>query len=156
MARRAWRAGFDDCGAFKGMGGFFDDAFEGFGDLFAGCQHPEAEAGDWTPAVDIVETEDNVEISAEIPGVSQTDVNISVTSNVLTVRGEKKRGEGGDEGKENHHRTERDFGSFSRSFTLPSDLQLDVVNATYRDGVLVICIPKTEQSQSRETRIDVE
>lgn len=159
MARRAWSgmgAGFDDCGAFKGMGDFFDDAFKGFGDLFGGGQRPDAEAEDWTPAVDIVEREGSVEIFAEIPGVTEKDVNISVTGNVITLRGEKKRVEGGDEGKEHHHRTEREYGSFRRSFTLPAGLQLDAVKATYRDGVLVISVPKTEHSQSREIRVDVE
>ena len=131
------------------------DNFGAFGDFFGGSRHghPEAEATDWVPPVDILETEEGVEILAEIPGVSQGDINISLTNNVLTLKGEKKQIS---EGVENSRRAERKYGSFHRSFTLPLDRQLDDVRATFKDGVLTIFIPGTKQAKPREIEISIE
>ena len=123
-----------------------------FGDLFAphegGTDMTETS---WMPTVDISETENGYEIRAELPGVSEDDVNVSVTDNVLTVKGEKRQEEE-TEGK-NHHRVERRYGSFQRSFTLPRHIETDAINAEFKDGVLTLGIPKAEVAKPTEISI---
>ena len=157
MARTTWidmDKVFDDFEVFGDMGKFFGDTFRGFDDVFGGNRHShsETEATDWIPSVDVLETGEGVEILAEIPGVSQEDINISLTNNVLTLKGEKKQI---NEGVKNVRRTERKYGSFHRSFTLPLDLQLDAVRATFKDGVLTVSIPQAKPAEPREVEINV-
>ena len=106
----------------------------------------DTEETSWMPTVDISETENGYEIRAELPGVSEDDVKVSVTDNLLTVKGEKRQEEE-TEGK-NYHRVERRYGSFQRSFTLPRHIETDAINAEFKDGVLTLGIPKGE---SRKT-----
>ncbi len=114
-----------------------------FGDLFASHEdETDTEETSWMPTVDISETENGYEIRAELPGVSQNDVNVSVTDNVLTVKGEKRQ-EAETEGKD-YHRVERRYGSFQRSFTLPRHIETDAIKAGFKDGVLTLSIPKPE------------
>lgn len=123
-----------------------------FGDLFAPHEgRTDAEETSWMPTVDISETENGYEIRAELPGVSEEDVNVSVTDNVLTVKGEKRQ-EGETEGK-NYHRVERHYGSFQRSFTLPRHIETDAIKAEFKDGVLTLGIPKAEVTKPTEIPI---
>ena len=125
-----------------------------FGDLFAPHEGgTEAEETAWMPTVDISETENGYEIRAELPGVSEDDVNVSVTDNVLTVKGEKRQEEE-TEGK-NYHRVERRYGSFQRSFTLPRHIEIDAIKAEFKDGVLTLGIPKAEVAKPTEIPIAV-
>ena len=105
----------------------------------------------WMPTVDISETENDFEIRAELPGVSESDVNISVTDNRLTVKGEKRQ-EAEVEGK-NYHRVERRYGNFQRSFTLPRNVETSNIKAGYTDGVLTVLIPKPEAAKPTEIPI---
>ena len=107
----------------------------------------------WIPTVDIAETENGYEIRAELPGVSEEDVNVSVTDNLLTVKGEKRQGTE-TEGK-NYHRVERRYGSFQRSFTLPRHIETDAIKAGFRDGVLTLGIPKAEAAKPTEIPIKI-
>ena len=114
-----------------------------FGDVFGSQEGgTDTEETYWMPTVDIAETESGYEIRAELPGVSQDDVNVSVTDNLLTVKGEKRQ-EAETEGK-NYHRVERRYGSFQRRFTLPSEVATDNIKAEFTDGVLTLSIPKPE------------
>ena len=114
-----------------------------FGHLFAPhAGGTDTEETAWMPTVDISETENGYEIRAELPGVSEKDVNVSLTDNVLTVKGEKRQ-EAETEGK-NYHRVERRYGNFQRRFTLPSDVETDDIKAEFSDGVLTLSIPKPE------------
>ena len=125
-----------------------------FGDLFApheGGTEPEETA--WMPTVDISETENGYEIRAELPGVSEDNVNVSVTDNILTVKGEKRQEEE-TEGK-NYHRVERRYGSFQRSFTLPRHIETEAIKAEFKDGVLTLGIPKAEVAKPTEIPIAV-
>ena len=123
-----------------------------FGDLFAPHEGgTDAEETSWMPTVDISEMENGYEIRAELPGVSEDDVNISVTDNVLTVKGEKRQEEE-TEGK-NYHRVERHYGSFQRSFTLPRHIETDAIKAEFKDGVLTLEIPKVEVTKPTEIPI---
>ncbi len=114
-----------------------------FGGLFALQEGgTDTEETSWMPTVDISETENGYEIRAELPGVSENDVNVSVTDNVLTVKGEKRQEEE-TEGKD-YHRVERRYGSFQRSFALPRHIETDAIKAGFKDGVLTLGIPKPE------------
>lgn len=107
----------------------------------------------WGPNVDIVENADNFEIHAELPGVKQEDVNITLDNNVLTLSGEKKQ-EVRDESKGSYCRIERSYGRFERSFSLPNTVKAEAVKASFEDGVLRISLPKAEQAKSRTIEIN--
>lgn len=119
--------------------------------------------GDWsvkpfnssvfTPRVDVTEDNENLYVHAEIPGVEKKDIKINVTGDVLTLSGEKKT-EQRDE-KKNYYRIERNYGSFSRSFTLPAEIKVDKISAEYNDGVLNITLPKTEEAKVVEKQIEI-
>ncbi len=108
----------------------------------------------WTPSVDISETDNDIIVTAELPGVKKDDVKISLQDNVLTIRGEKKQEK--EEKNENYHRVERAYGMFQRSFTLPTTVDPKKIKATFKDGVLKIKLPKTEEARMKEIPISVE
>ena len=125
-----------------------------FSDLFAAHDgETDMEETSWMPTVDISETENGFEIRAELPGVSEKDVNVSVTDNLLTIKGEKHQEEETD-GKD-YHRVERRYGSFQRSFTLPRHIETDAIKAEFKDGVLTLGIPKAEAAKPTEVPITV-
>ncbi|SMC23925.1 HSP20 family protein [Desulfacinum hydrothermale DSM 13146] len=103
------------------------------------------------PAFDVSETEDKIVVKADLPGVEAKDLDISITDNVLTVKGEKKQEK--EEKGESYHRVERRFGSFARSIALPADVKSEGVEAVYRDGVLRIEIPKSERSRQKKIAV---
>ena len=105
----------------------------------------------WLPAVDIRETEDTFEFTAELPGLTKDDVNITVENKVLTLTGERKWDE--EETKNSYHRVERAYGSFSRSFTLPGTVDADRVGAKFENGLLTISVPKAEEVKPRQIEI---
>jgi len=105
----------------------------------------------WAPACDIFEDKNGIKIVAEIPGVKQEDIKLSLENNVLTIRGEKKQL--AEENTERVHRYERSYGAFERSFALPSTVDPEKVEATHRDGLLTITVPKVEKARPREIQI---
>lgn len=109
-------------------------------------------ASNWAPAVDVSEKEDGVYVRAEVPGMSKDDIKLEVHDGTLTISGSKKQ-EKTDE-KENYYRTERSFGSFCRTFSLPSTIQTDKIKANYKDGVLTITLPKVEEAKPKEIKIE--
>ena len=119
--------------------------------------------GDWgiktsnnnsfSPRVDVTEDNENLYVHAEVPGVDRNDIKISIVGDVLTISGEK-RSEVKDE-KKNYYRTERNYGSFTRSFTLPSEVVVDKIAAEYKEGVLNVTLPKTEEAKVVERQIEV-
>ena len=123
-----------------------------FGDIFTAHDgETDMEGTSWMPTVDISETENGFEIRAELPGVSEKDVNVSVTDNRLTIKGEKRQEEETDD--KNYHRVERRYGSFQRSFTLPRHVETDAIKAQFTDGVLMLEIPKAEVAKPTEISI---
>ena len=110
--------------------------------------------GEWAPSVDVAETENDVVVTAELPGVEQDDVDITITDDILTLKGEKK--EEKEVKEKNYHRIERSYGSFQRSISLPSGVQADKAKAIYKDGVLHITLPKAEEAKPKQIKIDVE
>lgn len=107
----------------------------------------------FTPRVDVTEDNENLYVEADIPGVDKKDVKVSVVGDVLTISGEKKK-ESRDENK-NYYRLERTSGSFSRSFTLPSEIHTDKIGAEFKEGVLRITLPKTEEAKVVEKQIEI-
>src|SRR4051794_30837387 len=107
----------------------------------------------WMPAMDLVETEDHFVLRADLPGLSEGDVNIEVEDRVLTVSGERKAEH--ESTKEGYHRVERAFGTFSRSLTLPEGVDPEGVAASFDRGVLEVRIPKPEEKKPRKITIDV-
>ena len=114
----------------------------------------EGESLDWLPVVDILEANEHVEIRAEIPGLSEQDVQVSVTDDVLTLKGEKTQES--DEKDQKYHRVERSYGRFQRSFTLPANLNPEDIKAKFTHGVLTVSIPKAKEVQPKEIQISVE
>jgi HSP20 family protein len=102
----------------------------------------------WHPACDVFEDRDAVKIVAELPGVKPEEVKLSLESNLLIIRGEKKQE--AEERSERVHRYERSYGSFERAFALPSTVDGEKISAEYRNGVLTVTVPKAERARPRE------
>jgi HSP20 family protein len=107
----------------------------------------------WMPAMDLLETDSHFVLRADLPGMSEEDVNIEVEERVLTVSGERKAEH--TESKDSYQRIERAFGSFSRSLTLPDGVDPEAVSASFDRGVLEVQIPKPEQRKPRKVSIGV-
>lgn len=107
----------------------------------------------WVPAVDVEETDDAYQIRAEMPGLKKEDVKISLVENVLTITGEKKHEAKSDSKK--YRRLERTYGSFQRSFSLPAPISTDKISAEFKNGVLEVVVPKSEEAKIREIDIKV-
>jgi HSP20 family protein len=108
----------------------------------------------WIPAMDLVETEDQFVLRADLPGVDEGDVSIEVERNVLTISGERKAET--EARHEGYYRIERASGAFSRSLTLPEGVDPDAVKASFANGVLVVRIPKPAQAKPRRVQIGVD
>jgi HSP20 family protein len=108
----------------------------------------------WAPAVDIWETRDSLVLSFEIPGIRDKDVHLSITDDLLSLRGERRFDR--DLKDESYHRMERVYGKFERHVQLPMPVQADKVKASYRDGVLEVMLPKAEEVKPKEIKIDVQ
>lgn len=109
---------------------------------------------EWSPTVDIEETDDSYLIRADIPGVDKKDIDVRLENGVLSITGEKRVEKETGKGTK-LHRTERYCGSFARRFTLPTAIKADKVDASYKDGVLSLIIPKAEEVKSRAIDIKV-
>jgi HSP20 family protein len=105
----------------------------------------------WMPAMDLVETDEYFVLTADLPGLTESDVNIEVDDRVLTVSGDRKAKH--ESSKDGYHRVERAFGTFSRSLTLPKGVNAEAVEAAFEHGVLEIRIPKPEQPKPRKISI---
>lgn len=128
-----------------------DEMFEDFFNW--GKSGEELSTMKWSPSVDISENDESIVINAEIPGMNKEDINVSVKNDTLTIKGEKKKER--EEEDENYHVVERSYGRFQRSFTLPDNVKSDEINANYKDGVLNITIPKTEEATSKEVKVNI-
>ena len=105
----------------------------------------------WLPAVDIREDDDQFVFTAELPGMNREQVDITIEEKVLTIAGERKFES--KEDNKNYHRIERSYGTFSRSFSLPQDVDADAVGAQFENGVLTITLPKSEATKPRKIEI---
>jgi HSP20 family protein len=133
------------------LGGLYDH-FSRLFDLAAPTR-PAESLGEWCPALDAVEDKDKYLVSVEVPGLKREDINVSVHDGVLTVSGERKREKDIKEGSV--HRTERYYGKFSRSVSLPAEVRADKVTAAYKDGVLHVELPKAEETKPRNVEVNI-
>jgi len=106
------------------------------------------------PAFDISETEKEYMITGEIPGIDVKDLDITLLDGILTIKGEKKQEK--EDKDENYHRIERNYGSFQRNFRIPEKVKTDKLNATYKDGVLKLTLPKAEASEAKKIEVKEE
>jgi len=107
----------------------------------------------WAPAVDIYETENELVIKADLPEVSDKDLDVRVENNMLTLRGERKFEKQVKE--DNYLRVERTYGSISRSFSLPNTVNTEAIEAEYKNGVLTIELPKRAESKPKQVKVNV-
>jgi HSP20 family protein len=124
-----------------------------FDTLFGRPRVPGVTERAWAPAVDVYETKDDVILACDVPGVREKEVSVSITGDVLTIRGERKLP--AESRQDSYHRLERWFGKFERHVELPMPVQADRVKASYRDGVLEIRLPKADEVKPREIKIDL-
>lgn len=130
------------------MNRLFEDAFSGTLPAFrAGT------GASLAPSIDIKETDNGIEVEAELPGVDEKDVHVTLDDNVLTIKGEKKAEK--EESKKGYYMSERSYGSFLRSFELPGGIDADKVNASFSKGVLKVTLPKPVGAQSKAKKIDI-
>lgn len=130
--------------------GFFEEIEDAMSRMW------DSSANGWTfgasvPSIDLSETDKAVEVKLDVPGVKAKEIDIQLNGNLLTVSGERKEEE--EKKGKTFHRIERRYGSFSRSVTLPCPVQEDEVAAEYRDGVLSITLPKTEEAKSKKIAV---
>lgn len=109
---------------------------------------------EWAPSLDVSETKDNFVVKAEVPGIDAKDIDISLTGDVLTIKGEKKQEK--EEKEEDYHLVERRYGAFSRSIRLPAEVESTKIKASYKNGILRVTLPKSEKVKAKEVRIKVE
>src|SRR6202011_321849 len=124
-----------------------------FHESFSGGRDESLATSSFAPAVDVYEDEHNVTLKIEVPGVDEKDIDVRVENNVLTVHGERKFEK--EEKEENFRRVERQYGSFTRTFTLPSTVDAEHVSANYEKGVLKIALPKKAEAKPKQIKVNV-
>jgi HSP20 family protein len=107
----------------------------------------------WSPAVDIVETENELVVKADLPDVQLEDIDVRVENGTLSLKGERKFEK--DSADKGYHRIERSYGSFVRSFTVPSSVDTEKVSADYKNGVLTVTLPKKEAAKPKQVKVAV-
>jgi len=122
-----------------------------FESFFNDAQGEEVSNRNWVPPVDIQETEEGYRLQAELPGLTKEDIDITLENNVLRLSGERKFER--DDKKESFHRVERTYGTFSRAFALPQQVNSEGVQASFENGVLTLLVPKAEQAKPRKISI---
>ncbi|GJQ48536.1 small heat shock protein C2 [Candidatus Kuenenia stuttgartiensis] len=130
----------------------FDDFFRGF-DRFPSLPLKEERFAEFSPKIDVSENDKEIEIIAEVPGMDQNDVEITLRDDVLTIKGEKKQ-EKEEKDKEYYH-VERSYGSFYRSLQLPCEVDQEKVKASFKKGVLKINLPKSGKAQENVRKIEI-
>src|SRR5229473_5007215 len=121
---------------------------------YARGEETQDTSGAWSPLVDVFEDSEGITLKVELPEVDANDVDIQLEGNALTLRGERKL-EKADK-QEGYHRIERYYGSFSRSFTLPSTVEVSHITAQSRDGVLRIFLPKKAETKPRQIKVETD
>jgi len=124
-----------------------------FDDFFSGGLLTFPARGEWAPALDVSETDTKVTVKAEVPGMDPKDIDVSVTGDTLTIRGEKKKES--ETKDQNYYRMERRYGSFQRVVALPAAVDPSKVTAEYKNGVLAVTMDKKEHTKSRNIQIKV-
>ena len=125
----------------------FRTPFNVFDQALASLAEPTPANQGWKPAVDVIESEQNIVLIADLPGVPQNDIEVKFENGTLTIRGERKFH--GDANQQGYRRVERGYGAFARHYTLPETVDPQNVTADYKNGELTITLPKKEAAKSR-------
>jgi HSP20 family protein len=136
---------------FRGFSALQDQVNRLFNQSFQ-SQGEESALTTWAPPVDIYETPNELVVKADLPDVNEKEIDVRVENNLLTIRGERKFEKSVPE--ENYLRVERTYGSFSRSFSLPSTVNPEAIRAEYKSGVLTVNLPKREESKPRQVNVN--
>jgi HSP20 family protein len=139
--------------AFRGQATLQDQINRLFNDAFERTAPQDSNLTTWAPAVDIHETEHELVVKADLPGVEAKDLDIRVENNILTIRGERRFEKKVNE--DNYLRVERAYGSFSRSFSLANTVNPDGIKADYQNGVLTLNVPKREEAKPKQIKVTV-
>lgn len=107
----------------------------------------------WQPSADLTETKDAIVVKAELPGMESKDIDVTISGDVLTIKGEKEKTE--ERKEEKYHFTERYRGYFERSFRLPAEIQPGKINAVFEKGILTVTLPKTAEAKTKEIKVAV-
>ena len=146
MIRRWFPQG--ELGTLRGR---FDRVFDDFlGDYFSSGKENTSDLA-FFPAVDIKERKDSINVTMEIPGVKKDDISIELNDNILSIKGHREFNK--EEEGETHHRIERSYGSFVRSFSLSCPVEKDKIEASYKDGLLNLILPKCEEAKPKKIAI---
>src|SRR5262245_16973491 len=137
---------------FDPFRGFPERFFEGF-DPFKAFGGENWSLSAWAPACDIYESNNEIVVKVELPEVKSEDVRVSIENNILTIHGERRLSE--ETKKENYHRIERNYGEFTRSFTLPGFVDANKVNAEFKDGILRVMLAKREDAKPKHVEVKV-
>lgn len=129
----------------------FDEFSRGFFPTFANGRGPSLAA--LTPSIDVSETDKAIEVTAELPGVDEKDVEVTLTDDILTIRGEKKTET--EDKKKDYHLVERSYGMFRRSMAVPAGIDPDAIKAEFSKGVLKVTLPKTPEAAKNARKIEV-
>jgi HSP20 family protein len=127
---------------------FWDSLLEG------GLRRRSEEEVEWLPSLDVAETKNELVVKAEAPGMDPKDIDISLSDGVLTIKGEKRQEK--EEKEADYQLVERSYGSFTRSVQIPREVQSDKISASYKNGILKITLPKSEEAKKKEIKIKVE
>lgn len=127
--------------------------FDGFFDNFERSSWLPSAAKGLSPSFDVAETDEAIEVTAELPGMDEKDIDVTLDENVLTIKGEKK--EEHEERKKDYHVSERSYGVFQRSFSLPEGIEKDKVDAKFKKGVLHVTLPKAAEVKTDKKKIDI-
>jgi HSP20 family protein len=136
---------------FEGIKKEMEHFWDSFFDVESRTRGEEGRS--WFPSLDVSETKDEIVVKAEVPGMDPKDLEISLSDGVLHIRGEKKQER--EEKEEDYHLRERNYGFFARSLRLPMEVNHDKINASYKNGVLKIVLPKSEEARKKEIKINV-
>ena len=141
-------------GGGRSLGRLLRDMDDLWGRFFdnSGLPLAQAEGPAFMPTVNVKETENAVEVTAEVPGLKPEEIEVNLTGNILTLKGEKKDEK--EETQGSYHLVERRFGSFQRSFRLPMDLDRAKVQAKHKDGVLTVTLPKAAKETSTAIKVE--
>ena len=119
------------------------------------AEQPESlDEFDWMPPLDVLENSDEIIVRADIPGMKSDEIDLSISGDVLQIKGERKREAGRED--ENYHVIERGYGRFSRQVKLPAPAKADAITASYRDGVLTVRLPKLAEKKTGRVKVDLE
>lgn len=139
---------------FRELEALREDVNRLFQETMARPRRESPAARTWAPPVDVAEDENNIIVKAELPGMKREDIDIELTGDTLTIRGERKFE--AEDKKENYVRVERAYGKFQRSFTLGVPVKTNEVKASYKNGLLEIVIPKAEEVKPKKVDVTVE